>query len=156
GQDAVINGAHEREPPGTGESTKSAGQTRGLMRNFIASPASNYEVVIAGGGIAGSSVAAALANFGYRILIVEPGLDHTKRLAGELIHPCGVDHLFALGLLNPLSAAGGIRIRGFALFTGSASNKPAHVLPYSDSCDAGSGGFAIEHGVLVRALLDHV
>ena len=126
------------------------------MRNFIAPPASNYDVVIAGGGIAGCSVAAALAGFGYRILIVEPGLDHTKRLAGELIHPAGADHLYELGLLNPLLAAGGVRIRGFALFTGGNTNKPAHVLPYSDSCDAGSGGFAIEHGVMVRALLEHV
>ena len=127
-----------------------------MMQNSIGAPASNYDVVIAGGGIAGSSVAAALADFGYRILIVEPGLDHAKRLAGELIHPSGVDHLSELGLLKPLLAAGGIRIRGFALFTGSGANKPAHVLPYSDSCDAGSGGFAIEHGVMVRALLDHV
>ena len=37
-----------------------------------------------------SAVAAALAEFGYHILIVEPGLDHSKRLAGELIHPPGV------------------------------------------------------------------
>jgi 2-polyprenyl-6-methoxyphenol hydroxylase-like FAD-dependent oxidoreductase len=127
-----------------------------MMRNSIAAPAANHDVIIAGGGIAGSSVAAALDNFGYRILIVEPGLDHAKRLAGELIHPSGVDHLSQLGLVNPLMAAGGGRIRGFALFTGSGTNKPTHVLPYSDSCDAGSDGFAIEHGVMVRALLEHV
>ena len=36
--------------------------------------------------------------------MVEPGLDRTKRLAGELIHPPGVTDLAALGLKRPPAA----------------------------------------------------
>ena len=51
------------------------------------------DVVVAGGGIAGTSVAAALRGSGLEVVVVEPGLDRTKRLAGELIHPPGVTDL---------------------------------------------------------------
>ena len=66
------------------------------------------DVIIAGGGIAGTAAAAALAQLNYRVLVVEPGLDHTRRLAGELIHPPGVAALRDLGLLACLQQAGGI------------------------------------------------
>ena len=46
-----------------------------------------FDVIIAGGGMAGVAVAAALGEFGYRVALVEPGMDATRRLAGELIHP---------------------------------------------------------------------
>ena len=44
------------------------------------------DVLVAGGGIAGTAIAAALSEFGYEVLVVEPGMDGSKRLAGELIH----------------------------------------------------------------------
>ena len=56
------------------------------------------DVVVAGGGVAGVSVAAALGEGGYEVLVVEPGLDRTKRLAGELVHPPGVTDLGTLRL----------------------------------------------------------
>ena len=53
-----------------------------------------WDVVVAGAGVAGVSVAAALREFGHRVLLVEPGLDSAKRLAGELIHPPGASTPF--------------------------------------------------------------
>ena len=73
----------------------------------------DWDVVVAGAGVAGVSVAAALREFGdRRVLVVEPGLDNTKRLAGELIHPPGASDLAALGLLDPLEQFGSQRVRG--------------------------------------------
>ena len=58
--------------------------------------ARGFDVLIAGGGMAGAAVAAALDDLGLRTLVVEPGLDDSKRLAGELIHPPGTTDLAEL------------------------------------------------------------
>lgn len=110
------------------------------------------DVVIAGGGVAGASVAAALGEFGYRVLIVEPGLDGSKRLAGELIHPPGVSDLAELGLLAPLQAAGGMPVLGFAVFPDSRTTS-ARILPYSPVPGASAVGLAVEHEVIRERLL---
>ena len=69
--------------------------------------------------MAGASVAAALGELGYAVLVAEPGLDGGKRLAGELIHPPGASDLSQLGLLPSLERAGGVPIRGFAVWPDS-------------------------------------
>lgn len=111
-----------------------------------------YDVIIAGGGVAGSTTAAGLAGCGYRVLIVEPGLNHEKRLAGELLHPPSTDNLNELGLLDCLKKAGGVSLQGFALFAGNRPD-PDSVLRYSEVDGLGSEGFAIEHGSLSECLL---
>lgn len=123
------------------------------------------DVVIAGGGAAGSAVAAALSEFGYRILIVEPGLDHSKRLAGELIHPPGVRDFSELGLLTCLKESGATSVQGFAVFTDDRAVKNpdvvvsaatgAYLLPYSMSQQK-ELGLVIEHGILADTLLSEV
>src|SRR5262249_42535463 len=55
------------------------------------------DVLIAGAGPAGSCVAAALSAVGLRTLLVDAGVDRTKQLAGEFIHPPGALDLAALG-----------------------------------------------------------
>jgi squalene monooxygenase len=77
-----------------------------------------HDVIIAGGGVAGCAAAAALAQLNYRVLVVEPGMDYERRLAGELIHPPGVADLHELGLTDGLRAAGGTGVQGFAVFAG--------------------------------------
>ncbi|HEY2380912.1 MAG TPA: NAD(P)/FAD-dependent oxidoreductase [Terriglobia bacterium] len=107
-----------------------------------------HDIVISGGGIAGTTAAAALAQLNYRVLVVEPGLDHARRLAGELIHPPGVAALRELGLLTPLQEAGAIPVSGFAVFVGDAD-----ILRYDEVAGLGESGLAIEHGTMARALL---
>jgi squalene monooxygenase len=104
------------------------------------------DVIIAGGGVAGSAAAAALREFGYSVLVVEPGLQHAKRLAGELIHPPAVSDLAELGLLSSLEKAGGVPVRGFAILPG------AHLLPYKDVPGLKTHGLAIEHSGMAEAL----
>ena len=110
-----------------------------------------HDVVISGGGIAGAAAAAGLAQLNYRVLVVEPGLDHARRLAGELIHPPGVAALRELGLLAPLQDAGGLPVSGFAVFAGCAD-----VLRYDEVEGLGETGLAIEHGTMAAAMLGAV
>lgn len=110
----------------------------------------SFDVVIAGGGLAGVSVAAALREFGYRILLVEPGLDNSKRLAGELIHPPGTTDLEELGLLPALEEAGGHEVLGFAVFPEKLDR---FVLGYEEIRGLKNRGLAMEHASMTRALL---
>ncbi len=111
----------------------------------------NYDVIICGGGIAGAAAAAAFAQLNYRVVIVEPGLNHARRLAGELIHPPGVADLRELGLLACLHEAGAVPVYGFAVFANAAD-----VLCYAEIPGLKDHGLAIEHGTMAAALLNRV
>jgi 2-polyprenyl-6-methoxyphenol hydroxylase-like FAD-dependent oxidoreductase len=113
-----------------------------------------FDVVIAGGGVAGIAVTAALTEFGYRILIIEPGVDHSRRLAGELIHPPGVTDL-RLGLLEPMKSCGGVPVRGFAVFPDS-NRQRAFRLGYADVPGLLNEGYSVAHGPLADRLLREV
>ena len=117
--------------------------------------ANQFDVVIAGGGVAGASVAAALTEFGYRILIVEPGISHSRRLAGELIHPHGVNDLTELGLLDPGKRCIGVPVRGFAVFP-DANRDRIFRLHYAQTPGRAAEGYSAEHGVLTGHLLAEV
>jgi len=107
-----------------------------------------FDVIIAGGGMAGGSVAAALDRLGLRTLVVEPGLDSSKRLAGELIHPPGAANLAELGLLGSLEAAGGAPVLGFAV----VGDGQSHRLPYASLGTLRLTGFAMEHAAIASTL----
>ena len=114
------------------------------------------DVLIAGGSIAGVAAAAALSKLGLSTLIVEPGPSPGRRLAGELIHPPGIEGLYELGLLDenvPLGSA----VNGFAIFPanlGDASD--CMILPYGKSGGKIRCGMAIEHTLLKEHLLARV
>lgn len=73
---------------------------------------SNYDIVIVGAGIAGSSSAIALAPEGYRILLLDRALFPRDKPCGEGIMPAGVQILAELGLLPDILARGGVKISG--------------------------------------------
>ena len=110
------------------------------------------DVIIAGEGVAGASAAAALAEFGWEVVVVEPGLDEAKRLAGELIHPPGATDLAALGLLADLEEAGGAPVHGFAVFDDPTTAAAPHLLPYVPGPGLRPRGFAMEHSTMAAAL----
>ena len=66
---------------------------------------------------------------------------------GELIHPRGVRALDSLGLKEPLFAAGGVPVNGFAVTAGAGL--PAVLLPYGEERGPGLG---IEHSTMVLAM----
>jgi 2-polyprenyl-6-methoxyphenol hydroxylase-like FAD-dependent oxidoreductase len=102
------------------------------------------DVLIAGGGPAGAATAAAMANLGLRVLIADAGQDRRKQLAGELLHPIGVEELTRYGFAEVLTA-GGSPIVGFAVVDGERTA----LLPYAP----GNRGLGIEHHMLIEPLL---
>jgi 2-polyprenyl-6-methoxyphenol hydroxylase-like FAD-dependent oxidoreductase len=105
----------------------------------------DYDVIIAGGGIAGISTAAALREFGWSVLIVEPGQHTDRRLGGELIHPSGLAALTQLGVYGAEGFGGAVQMCGFAVFPG-AETTPIN-LPY-----ANGRGIALDHGGIRAAV----
>ncbi len=89
----------------------------------------DIDVVIGGGGVAGTVVAAALHQLGYRILLIEPGLNDDRRLAGEVFHPPGVTGLDELGLLDSLMRGPVAPIKGFSV-SSAADDGECIRLPY--------------------------
>ena len=70
-----------------------------------------YDVVIVGGGIAGSALAQVLAREGVAVAVLERDLTPIDRVRGEYMVPWGVAELKRLGLLDCLLAAGGFFLK---------------------------------------------
>ncbi|MDD5036415.1 MAG: NAD(P)/FAD-dependent oxidoreductase, partial [Methylococcaceae bacterium] len=114
----------------------------------------DLDVLIAGGGVAGSAAAAALSQLGLNILIIEPAPSPGRRLAGELIHPPGIDGLCELGLMNA-DALPGMPVKGFAVYPFFEDRQPT-ILPYGEIRKPIRCGQAIEHNGLKEHLLETV
>jgi len=69
-----------------------------------------HEVVIVGGGIGGSALAAVLARAGRDVLLLEQTEVFEDRVRGEWIAPWGVVETQRLGLFDTLKTAGGHHI----------------------------------------------
>ena len=107
------------------------------------------DVVVVGAGTAGCAAAAALAELGLETLVVDAGVDRSKQLAGELMHPAGASDLRALGFEGALRRAGAIPVTGFAVVDATDADHPTTcILPYGALGD----GVALEHAALVAAL----
>ena len=65
------------------------------------------DVVIVGGGIAGSAIAAALAPTGMDVLVIERQVQYRDRVRGEALMPWGVAEARHLGVEQTLLSAGG-------------------------------------------------
>jgi 2-polyprenyl-6-methoxyphenol hydroxylase-like FAD-dependent oxidoreductase len=109
------------------------------------------DVVVAGGGVAGSTAAAALAALGWSVLVIEPGQHDERRLAGELIHPTGVAGLSKLGLLSPAFDAAA-RLDGFVVFPAAALSGGIH-LPYQRPGQEPAQALALDHATICHSLL---
>jgi squalene monooxygenase len=111
--------------------------------------AERADIVIAGGGVAGSVAAAALSRLGLDIMLLEPGMHAERRLGGELLHPLGVGGLAELDLLGRVSAEGAVAVDGFHIWDAAGGNV---TLTYDDAC--GRSALALDHALLRGALLD--
>lgn len=75
-----------------------------------------YDVVIIGGGIAGSAVAATLAAADLTVLVLERQTVYRDKVRGEYMHPWGVAEMLRLGLEQTLLDAGGTYADYFVSF----------------------------------------
>jgi squalene monooxygenase len=113
----------------------------------------SVDVVVAGAGMAGAAAAVVFSELGLETLVVEPGLDNAKRLAGELIHPPGATDLAALGLLNSLEKSGAAAIKGFCVFAGYDEGETGvYELPYAPVPGMRDRGLGLDHSVLAGVL----
>lgn len=72
----------------------------------------DYDIIIVGAGIAGTSSAIALAPEGYRILLLDRAVFPRHKPCGEGIMPQGVAVLESLDLLPEILAQGGVQVQG--------------------------------------------
>ena len=105
--------------------------------------------IVVGAGTAGCAVAAALAELEFDVLLVDAGMDRSRQLAGELMHPSGAADLRTLGFDRALTAAGAVPVNGFAVVDATGPELATTcLLPYG----ALGQGVAMEHSALVAAL----
>jgi squalene monooxygenase len=114
-------------------------------------PNTDYDVVIAGGGVAGTATAAALQEFGWSVLLVEPGQRSERRLGGELIHPAGVAALEELGLFASDHFRDAMPIAGFVVLPGPQETWTNIRLPYAQDATE-SRAIALDHASIRAGL----
>jgi menaquinone-9 beta-reductase len=72
----------------------------------------DWDVVVVGGGFAGSLLGGVLARAGLDVLVAEKEPQFRDRVRGEAIHPWGVTEAKALGILELFELAGGVSLIG--------------------------------------------
>ena len=87
-------------------------------RPFMERP--DYDLVIVGGGLAGSSLAIALAGGGARILIVEQQDQFRDRIRGEVLMPWGSLEAKRLGIYDLLLEGCAIEVAYYSRFRSAA------------------------------------
>jgi 2-polyprenyl-6-methoxyphenol hydroxylase-like FAD-dependent oxidoreductase len=78
----------------------------------------NYDLIVIGGGISGSSLAKGMAEAGRRVLVLEAETEFKDRVRGEVISPWGVAEARALRIMDALSQAGARELRWADQFSG--------------------------------------
>ncbi|KAG5643931.1 hypothetical protein DXG03_009339 [Asterophora parasitica] len=113
-------------------------------------PQSQYDVLIVGAGIAGSSLAHALSTLPrtkpLRIGLLERSLAEPDRIVGELLQPGGVTALRKLGLEACLEGIDAIPARGYCVVE---DGKSVHI-PYPGAHE----GRSFHHGKFIMTLRD--
>lgn len=80
-------------------------------------PETEYDVLIAGGGPAGSSLAIRLATAGLRVLLAEQKRFPREKLCGEFISPECLAHFSALGVMDQMLEPAGSRLTATVFYS---------------------------------------
>jgi 2-polyprenyl-6-methoxyphenol hydroxylase-like FAD-dependent oxidoreductase len=90
-----------------------------------------------------------LAELGLSVLVVDAGQDRARQLAGELLHPAGVEDLAALGYGDVISGLLRHEVLGFAVVDHRSGVTRETLLSYP----RGDRGLSLEHSEIVGALV---
>jgi 2-polyprenyl-6-methoxyphenol hydroxylase-like FAD-dependent oxidoreductase len=112
------------------------------------------DVVIVGGGIAGSALALVLARRGTDVTVLEHQRDYADRVRGEYMHPWGVAEAQRLGILEIFLSAGGVfATRAIGYDESIPSNvAEARARDIGSILPGVSGGLGVGHPAACRAL----
>ncbi len=80
--------------------------------------AGGVDLLVAGGGLGGATLAKVMAERGARVLLVERERRFADRVRGEVLQPWGVAEARALGVYDPLREACGQELRWNDMFFG--------------------------------------
>lgn len=108
----------------------------------------NFDVAVVGAGPIGAAAALAFAQRGARVVVFEANPTASRRLAGEWLHPPGVEVLGRLGIDVSAEGPGATPGNGFVVFPDDRS--APILLPYPDAMK----GVSIEHESLVALVRD--
>jgi menaquinone-9 beta-reductase len=75
-----------------------------------------FDVIVVGGGLAGSALAGVLAQSGLGVLLVEREARFRDRIRGEVTWPWGVGEALQLGLAKILQQAGRVELSAVQLY----------------------------------------
>src|SRR5215208_7092587 len=92
----------------------------------------SYDVIIIGGGPAGSTAAIRLAEHGINVLVLEEKRMPREKLCGEFITPESFPTLKRLGVMDKMMAAGAQRITSLSLVVASGKSVHTRISDMSD------------------------
>ena len=96
-----------------------------------------YDVVVVGGGIAGSCLAGVLARGGLAVLLLEREAAFRDRVRGELTWPWGVDEARRAGLDIVQQLVGAVPLRSLTPYEGGVVAEPDWAVPVEDTSGLG-------------------
>lgn len=115
-----------------------------------------HDLIVIGGGIGGSALAAVMARAGRRVLLLEKSTAYEDRVRGEWIAPWGVTETRRLGLYDALVAAGGHHLTSHVTYdeTRDPAEAEARALPLGMFAEGVAGPLCIRHPVHCQTLFD--
>ena len=114
--------------------------------------AHDFDLIIIGGGIAGSALAAATASAGVKTLVLESDRSFRDRVRGEAIMPWGVTEVEALGLREVVEGNGANLLSYWDSYQGADRSGHRDLVR---TTKAGQPVMACYHPTLQEALLQH-
>jgi len=116
----------------------------------------HYDLIIVGGGIGGSALAATMARAGKSVLLLEKSTEYEDRVRGEWIAPWGVAETKRLGLYDLLKGAGGHHITSHVTYDESYDPQTAEqtALPLGIFAEGVPGPLTIGHPHHCQTLFD--
>lgn len=117
---------------------------------------SRHDLIVVGGGLAGSALASVMARAGRDVLLLEKSTVYEDRVRGEWIAPWGVTEVKRVGLYDTLMAAGGHHLTSHVTYdeTLAPAEAEAHAIDLGIFAADVAGPLCLRHPVHCQTLFD--